>query len=171
MERYSSFKTAGSPIEALPSDRGEERSSSSERSAAKEFAERVGSTSLPTYAELEQQFKSEQAEQTFASEVESCKEIGVRFLREPGPDGTYRIDTDSFVDTVRSPTGALPRLAGAALAVDRPKTAADVVRLMKRLRFPYEDRNYPFWRQTYDHVIEKLDSQTEADLKKELGIK
>lgn len=168
MERYSSFTTDGSPIKALPSDRGEERSSSSERSAAKELAERVGSTSLPTYAELEQQFKREQAERTFASEVAICKEIGVRFVSEPGPDGTYRIDRRSPVDT--HALGSLYRLAQAALAVDKPEIAADVVRLMQKLIVHDDNKDYPFWRQTYDHVIEKLDSQTAADLKKELGI-
>ncbi len=169
MERYSSFTTAGSPIKALPSDRGEERSSSSERSAAKELAERVGSTSLPTYAELEQQFKSEQAERTFASEVENCKEIGVRFFREPGPGGTIGSTPTLLSILCGSPRAPFPDWPMRPSLSIGPRPLRMSCDSMKRLSFPYEDRNYPFWRQTYDHIIEKLELADSGRPEKRVG--
>jgi hypothetical protein len=141
---------------------------SSEESPSTELANRA--RTLADYTARQQRFEHEARARDFASEIKTGEEHGLRFEKEPGPGGQYRVAESRVVPSpVRM--GHLHRLAVAAASVGEVQIVADVVRIAKDLKPDWDDPNYPTWKHIYEAAYKWLDPNSPAAiaLKKVFG--
>jgi hypothetical protein len=141
---------------------------SSEESPSTELANRA--RTLADYTARQQRFEREARARDFASEIETGEEHGLRFEKEPGPRGQYRV-AESRVGPSPVRMGHLYSLAVAAARVGEVQIVADVVRIAKKSKPGFDDPKYPIWRWIYEAAYEWLDPKLPAAiaLKKVFG--
>jgi hypothetical protein len=152
--RHVSFGTTSPnvPIQTAAID-------SSEQSPRTEFADRVETVGEheARLQKLEKELKRDQIEHDFAIAIEKCKDIGLRFSREPG--GNYRI-TGTPVGGSRRIMGLLYQLAVAAASVGQVKMISDILGIVRRSALSFDDPRYPVRRLIYEAAYERLDPKS-----------
>jgi len=127
-------------------------------------------SSVDDHTVLQQQFERAERARGFRDEMGRGEEYGLRFTKDPDPDGQYRIEGGG-VDASPSSMGYLYSLAEAAARSGQVKIIRDILLIVRNRLISFDDTRYPIWKHIYEAAYEKLDpkSASAIALKEEFG--